>query len=135
MFNNGLKLNKLNQIEITYYMGLIFFVIIVIAIIVVKKVLDVKLDFIGGVIIGLLSGQLLPAWKYFFNTERKNPPITPYSQKTKFYAGLVHNQGRYIQGLVDITFKSEYIGKLKNGYFVNEISFPENKGNEYVFTH
>ena len=47
----------------------------------------------------------------------------------------MNNNGNYIQGSVNITFKSEYTGKLKNGYFVNEIIFPRNNGeNWFIIT-
>lgn len=43
-----------------------------------------------------------------------------------FIAKIIDNKGKYVRGTVNITFYSEYIGKLRNGYFVNEISLPEN---------
>ena len=98
-------------------------------IIFVKEDLNVKLDFIDGVIIGLLSGQLILSWNYFFVKKHTNPRIVPYSQKQEFQAGILHNNGNYIQGSVNISFKFEYMGKLKNGYFVSEIVFPKNDGN------
>jgi hypothetical protein len=44
--------------------GIIVFVILFGIIVFVIKVMNVKLDFVGGVIIGLLSGQIIPTWKY-----------------------------------------------------------------------
>lgn len=43
-----------------------------------------------------------------------------------FIEKIIDNKGKYVRGTVNIIIYSEYIGKLKNGYFVNEISLPEN---------
>ncbi len=106
--------------------GIIISVGIAVAITIVKEVWNVKMDFIGGVIIGLLAGHILPVWKYFFNTEHKNPIIFPCPNKPILNAGVINNKNRYPKGFVNINFISEYTGKLKNGYFVNEIVFAEN---------
>lgn len=103
-------------------------VMVLIIIVIVKEVFDVHMEFLGGLIIGLLSGQIIPAWKYVFEKNQVNPNIIPYSQRKNFKAGIYQNDNRYSRGSVNIIFKSKYTGGLKNGYFVNEIIFPENNG-------
>ena len=101
---------------------IIFTILVVVAIVFIIQVLDVKLEFVGGIIIGILAAQVLPAWKYLTDKKVVNPRIMPYTSKQTFKAGIIHNKGNYIRGSVDINFKTEYTGKLNNGYFVNEIT-------------
>ncbi len=68
------------------------------------------------------------------NEESPKKRVFPSFKKPEFKAKRVNGQQRYIRGSVNIVFHSEYIGKLKNGYFVNEIIFPENKRMN-TFTH
>jgi hypothetical protein len=88
--------------------------------------LNVKLEFLGGLIIGALMSQILPAWKILTDKNRTNPRIFPCPCKPTFNAGITHNRNRYQKGSVNINFLSEYTGKLKNGFFINEIVFAEN---------
>jgi hypothetical protein len=38
----------------------------------------------------------------------------------------MNEQKTFIRGKLRLTFRSEYSGKLKNGYFMNEVLLPEN---------
>ncbi|MDN5868141.1 MAG: hypothetical protein L0H55_12190 [Candidatus Nitrosocosmicus sp.] len=60
--------------------------------------------------------------KYLTDKNVVNPRILLYFSKQIFNAGISHNRGIYNQGSVDIIFRTEYTGNLKNGYFVNEIT-------------
>lgn len=97
--------------------------------------LDVKLEFVGGIIIGILAAQLLPAWKYLTDKNIVNPRILPYLSKQKSNSGIIHNKKNYFHGMADITFKTEHTGQLKNGYFVNEISYLNNNKFSVTLPH
>ena len=89
---------------------------------------------ISSTITTVLIGSMFLAGTYLFksndrrNKESSQKRITPSLKEPQFTAKIVNGQKRYIRGSVNIVFHSEYIGKLKNGYFVNEIIFPQNNG-------
>lgn len=47
-------------------------------------------------------------------------------RKPKFKAEITNEQRTFVRETMILTFQSEYYGKLKNGYFMNEILLPEN---------
>ena len=49
-----------------------------------------------------------------------------YFRKPVFKAKIVNEQKTFVLGTMILAFQSEYTGKLKNGYFMNEILLPEN---------
>jgi hypothetical protein len=56
-------------------------------------------------------------------------------RKPTYKARIINQQTTFIVGSVNLTFQSEFTGELKNGYFVNEIIFPENTGmNDFTKT-
>ena len=104
---------------------MIFF-LSVISIIVILIILGiVKMEVVGGIIIGILSAQVFPAYKYFFRNDKEESPKNismPY-KKPEFSAEIVNKKKYYIRGIDTINFRSAYKGKLQNGYFANELSF------------
>ena len=107
--------------------GLVLIPIIIVIIIgIVMQVLQVKLELVGGITIGILAALLMPSLKYLSDKNVVNPRIFPYSSKQIFEAGIIHNKRNYILGSVDINFSTKYTGNLKNGYFVNEITSNNN---------
>lgn len=79
-------------------------------------------------IIGVLIGKSDIIYKHFFGkNQEKFEKVIPNPLKKsvpEFNAEIVGKKSIYIRGTNSIVFRSKYKGKLKNGYFVNEISVP-----------
>jgi hypothetical protein len=107
--------------------GIIVFLGIVLIVIFIVEIGVVPVEIVGGIIIGFLTAQIVPAWKYFFgnNKEKTTRNIPMPWEKAEFKAEIVNKKEYYIRGQDVVIFRSKYKGKLKNGYFVNEIFVPE----------
>jgi hypothetical protein len=103
--------------------GIIVFVIIVVVIVIFLQWGGVKLEIIGALIIGILIGRAEAIVKYFFGKSevKSEEVITIREPKIEFEAEIVDKQPMYRRGQDVIIFRSKYKGKIKKGYFVNEI--------------
>ncbi len=89
------------------------------------------MDILIGLIIGVIAARADSIWKYFFDKSQvKNEKIISLSkQKPEFKVEIVNKQNFYKRGEF-IQFRSKFKGKIKNGYFVNEIGIKDTSINK-----
>jgi hypothetical protein len=90
-----------------------------------------KLDIVLPIVVGALIGAIGPMWFFILSTNkntsksRETKLLKIRKKEGKFEAEIVNKKSYYYRGLDVVRFRSKYEGKLRNGYFVNEIFVPE----------
>jgi hypothetical protein len=125
MFINKSTQFFLNKLRLRRLKGAIIYAFIGIIIIVIFLEGWIKSDVLAGIIIGFLMGKADTIWKYDFSNKEGIEKIIQNPLKgneSQFKAQIVSNKYYYSRG-ENIQFESKYKGKLKRGYFANEL-FP-----------
>jgi hypothetical protein len=107
--------------------GLIIYAIIFSIILILLALGVVDIQIVVALLIGALIAKADIVWKYFFNhtSEQTEKIISSPWKKPEFKAEIVNKQNYYRRGQDSIHFRSKYKGKIKNGYFLNEIEIED----------
>jgi len=87
----------------------------------------IELKTVAALLLGVLIAKADVIWKYFIihNSGQTERIITSPWKKPEFSAEIVNKRNYYRRGQDFIQFRSQYKGKIKNGYFLNEIEIED----------